>query len=194
MNREEALSYVREILPAKRYIHTLGVVETAKALAESIGEDAEKAELAAALHDMAKYQSRDELKRIIVDQKLDMRLLDFHHELWHGPVAAHLAKTELGIESEEVLLAIRYHTTGRANMTKLEQIVYLADYIEPGRKFPGVEKVREIAYTDFDKAMRKAVKQSILFLIEKKQRVFPDSLDCYNDLMLQKEKLKYERN
>lgn len=193
MKREEALDYIKEVLPEKRYIHTLGVAETAVRLAETYGADKEKAELAALLHDMAKYRDRDEMKRIIQNEPLDLRLLLFHHELWHAPVGAYLCEKELGITDREVLDAIMYHTTGRAGMPLLEKIIYIADYIEPGRKFAGVERVREVAFEDLEKAMRRAATQSIQFLMEKKQRVFPETLECYNDLLLQKEKRKYER-
>ncbi|MGD7044044.1 bis(5'-nucleosyl)-tetraphosphatase (symmetrical) YqeK [Jeotgalibacillus proteolyticus] len=194
MNCKEALAYVKEILPERRYEHTLGVVETAKSLAGKHGADVSKAEMAAILHDIAKHHSRDDMKKIIEQENFDSRLLLFHHELWHAPVGAYLAKVTLNIESQDVLNAIRYHTTGRANMSLLEKIVYLADYIEPGRKFSGVEEVRALAHEDLEKALRKAVKQSILFLLQKKQRIFPDTLECYNDVMLQKEKDKYEPN
>lgn len=192
MNREEALAHIKDVLPEQRYVHTLGVVETALALAKKHGANVEHAEIAAILHDMAKHHDRDNMKNLIQKEGMDQRLLLFHHELWHAPVGAYLAKLTMGVESQDVLNAIRYHTTGRADMSLLEKIIYLADYIEPGRKFSGVEPVRELAYEDLDKALRRAVKQSILFLIEKKQRIFPDTLECYNDLMLQKEKSKYE--
>lgn len=192
MNREEALTYVQKVLPERRYMHTLGVVETAKELAEKHGANVEHAEMAAILHDAAKHHDRDDMKNLMQKEDMDQRLMHFHHELWHAPVGAYLAKVTIGIESQDVLNAIRFHTTGRAKMSLLEKIIYIADYIEPGRKFIGVEKVREVAYEDIDRALSRAVKQSILFLIEKKQRIFPDTLECYNDVMLQKEKSKYE--
>ncbi|KIL44475.1 bis(5'-nucleosyl)-tetraphosphatase (symmetrical) YqeK [Jeotgalibacillus soli] len=192
MNRYEALTLVEGLLPEKRYKHTLGVVETAVALAKRYGANEEYAEMAAILHDMAKYHNRDEMKQLIQSEGMDPRLLLFHHELWHAPVGAHLATVLAGIHEREILDAIRYHTTGRANMTLVEKIIYVADYIEPGRKFSGVERVRELAHEDLEKALCRAVAQSIVFLIEKKQRIFPDTLECYNDLMLQKEKRKYE--
>ncbi|MEW9500501.1 bis(5'-nucleosyl)-tetraphosphatase (symmetrical) YqeK [Jeotgalibacillus marinus] len=192
MNREEALTYVQKVLPERRYMHTLGVVETAKELAEKHGANVEHAEMAAILHDAAKHHDRDDMKNLLQKEDMDQRLMQFHHELWHAPVGAYLAKVTIGIESQDVLNAIRFHTTGRAKMSLLEKIIYVADYIEPSRKFTGVEKVREVAYEDIDRALSRAVKQSILFLIEKKQRIFPDTLECYNDVMLQKEKSKYE--
>ncbi|PPA71478.1 bis(5'-nucleosyl)-tetraphosphatase (symmetrical) YqeK [Jeotgalibacillus proteolyticus] len=192
MNREEALAHVREVLPEQRYIHTIGVMETAKALAEKYGENVEQAEMAAILHDMAKHHSRDDMRDIIKKEQMDERLLLFHHELWHAPVGAYLAKVMMAIESQDILNAIRFHTTGRAGMSLLEKIIYLSDFIEPGRKFPEAEEIRKIAFTDLEKAMRKTVKQSISFLMDKKARIFPDTLECYNDLMLQKEKSKYE--
>ncbi|HZG71774.1 MAG TPA: bis(5'-nucleosyl)-tetraphosphatase (symmetrical) YqeK, partial [Chondromyces sp.] len=130
---------------------------------------------------------KEEMEQIIKEQHMDQRLLSYHSELWHAPVGAYLVKEEAGIEDEEVLNAIRFHTSGRVGMTLGEKIVYLADYIEPGRHFPGVEEVREMAKKDLDTALIQAVKNTIQFLMKKNQPIFPDTFDTYNDLVSKKE-------
>ncbi len=145
MNRNEALQLVKVQITEKRYVHTLGVAESAALLAKRFGADVKKAELAAIFHDYAKFRSKDEMKQIIVSQNMAKELLDFHSELWHAPVGAYLVEHEAGITDRDILDAIAYHTTGRIGMTVLEKVVYLADYIEPGRSFPGVDEVRELA-------------------------------------------------
>ena len=125
-----------------------------------------KAELAAIFHDYAKFRPKDEMKQIIVDQNMAKELLDFHSELWHAPVGAYLVEKEAGITDRDILDAIAYHTTGRIGMTVLEKVVYLADYIEPGRSFPGVDEVRELATKSLDKAMIQAVQKYDCFFNE----------------------------
>ncbi|OLN23422.1 phosphohydrolase [Domibacillus antri] len=183
MERNDALQIVKKHLTDKRYEHTLGVMETAVHLAETYGADVKKAELAAIFHDYAKFRPKEEMKQLIIDEQMDERLLQFHHELWHAPVGALLVQREVGITDEEILAAIRWHTTGRPKMTLLEKIVYLADYIEPGRRFPGVDDVRGIAAHHLDDAVLTAVKNTIFFLMSKRQPVFPATMDTYNDLI-----------
>ncbi|MBM7649967.1 putative HD superfamily hydrolase involved in NAD metabolism [Bacillus ectoiniformans] len=188
MDREQALKIVKEQITDHRYVHTLGVVETAVWLAEKYGADVKKAELAAIFHDYAKFRPKQEMAKIIKEQQMDPRLLSFHSELWHAPVGAYLVRKEAGIEDEEVLDAIRFHTSGRTGMTLLEQVVYLADYIEPGRHFPGVDEVRQMAEEDgLQAAVIQAVKNTIHFLMKKNQPIFPDTFDTYNDLVTNKE-------
>lgn len=189
MKREQALAIVREQLTEKRYVHTIGVADTAKVLAAKYGANVEKAELAGIFHDYAKFRPKEEMKQIIIDQRMEERLLHFHHELWHAPVGAYLVQHEVGIHDQEVLSAILYHTTGRAHMTLLEKIVFLADYIEPGRKFPGVDDVRRLADKNLDKAVIAALRNTIQFLLSKHSTVYPDTIDAYNDLV-QKQKME----
>jgi predicted HD superfamily hydrolase involved in NAD metabolism len=183
MEREEALKLVKEQLTEHRYQHTLGVMETAVSLARMYGADEQKAELAAIFHDYAKFRPKDEMKAIIADQGFPQDLLEFNAELWHAPVGAYLVEKEAGITDGEILAAIRYHTSGRIGMTLLEKIIYLADYIEPGRHFPGVDEVRAIAKVNLDQALIKAVQNTILFLLKKNQTVYPDTFYTYNDLI-----------
>ncbi len=189
MDRIEALRIIKEKLPEKRYLHTLGVVETAVKLADHYQEDKEKAELAAILHDYAKFFPVKEMKKIMIEQQMDPRLLEFNPELWHAPVAAYIAESEFGIIDKNVLHAIQFHTSGRANMSLLEKIVYIADYIEPGRNFPGVEEVRLAAMENIDRAMVLALRNTMNFLTEKQQPIFPDTLAAYNSIILNREEL-----
>lgn len=180
MDRNKALEIVKKQLPEKRYIHTLGVVDSALKLAKKYGGDEKRIELAAIFHDYAKYRPDEEMRDIIITENLPKQLLDFHKELWHGPVGAVLVKKEVGITDEEILNGIRYHTTGRANMTTLEKIVFLADYIEPGRQFPGVEEVRKLAEHHLDQAIFQALKQTISYLLTKNSAIYPDTIYTYN--------------
>ncbi|KYD10956.1 hypothetical protein B4102_1742 [Heyndrickxia sporothermodurans] len=188
MERNKALQLVAEQLTEKRYIHTLGVVDTAVHLAEKYQVDVKKAELAAIFHDYAKFRPLNEMKQIIVQQKFDEQLLHYNPELWHAPVGAYLVQQEAGILDLDILDAIRYHTSGRKNMTDLEKVIYIADYIEPGRSFPGVEEARKIADKDLDEALLFSVRNTIQFLISKHQAVYPDTFELYNDIVMKKER------
>ena len=187
MERKAALEVVKKQLTDHRYLHTLGVVETAIQLAEKYGEDIKKAELAAIFHDYAKFRSKDEMKNIILEQE-DMPeiLLRYNSELWHAPVGAYLVEKEVGVEDRDVLNAIKYHTSGRVNMSLLEKIIYVADYIEPGRHFPGVEEVRELAQQELNSALIKSLQNTITFLLKKNQAIFPDTIETYNSLVLKR--------
>ena len=184
MDRNEALMIVKDELTEKRYNHTLGVLETAVKLAERYGVNCQKAELAAIFHDYAKFRSKDEMKTIIIEQNMPKDLLSFHHELWHAPVGSYLVKKEVGIDDEDILQAIKYHTTGNKNMNTLDKVIFLADYIEPGRDFPGVEKVRKLALENLDQAVIQSLKNTIQFLMDQGQPIYPDTFETYNSLMM----------
>lgn len=184
MNKEEALLEVKKLLPEKRYVHTLGVVESAIELAGRYGADKEKAELAAIYHDIAKFFPVDVLKEFIETHKeIPGDVLKYHPSLWHAPVGAIYVKEQFNVQDTEILDAITYHTTGREGMTLLDKIVFLADYIEPGRRFPGVDEVRQMAEEDLDLALAKALANTTQFLVENYKQVFPDTISAYNDLI-----------
>jgi len=183
MERNEALQIVKEQLTEQRYIHTVGVMEAAIMLAKRFGADPDKAELAAIFHDYAKFRPKEEMKKIIVEQGYPRDLLEYSPELWHAPAGAFLVEREAGITDPDVLSAIRYHTSGRPGMGLLEKIIYLADYIEPGRSFPGVAEVRLQAEEELDEALISSIKNTISFLLKKKQPIYPDTFLTYNDLV-----------
>lgn len=187
MEQNQALEIVKQQLTKQRYEHTVGVMETAIKLAKRYGGNEKKAELAAIFHDYAKFRPKHEMEEIIKKEGFDPDLLLFNSELWHAPVGAYLVEKEVGITDFEILQAIRFHTSGRPGMTLLEKIIYLADYIEPGRNFPGVAEVRELAFNNFNQALIQSVHNTIHFLMRKKQPVFPLTFHTFNDLIQQKE-------
>ncbi|AOV07924.1 bis(5'-nucleosyl)-tetraphosphatase (symmetrical) YqeK [Sporosarcina ureilytica] len=171
-------------LTSSRYEHVLRVAELSKKMAKQHGVSETAAEKAALFHDIAKCMKKEELLRRLEEAGEDKRLVDFHHELWHGPVGAIIARETFGINDEDVLNAVRFHTTGRANMSMLEKILFIADLIEPGRQFPGVDELREKSKGSIDKAMYYCIGHSIDYLVSKRAAIFPDSFDCYNEYML----------
>ncbi|MGO4346531.1 bis(5'-nucleosyl)-tetraphosphatase (symmetrical) YqeK [Paenibacillus sp. MCAF9] len=183
MNREQMIEKVRAEMPERRWLHTQGVMETAVILANRFGEDAVRAELAAILHDVSKYWNVDRMQKVIRDQALPAELLLYDKELWHAPVGAWVAEHEFGVADTEVLDAIRYHTSGRRGMSKLEKIVCLADYMEPGRDFPGVDKIRELSEHSLDQALLAGFNSTISFLLEKGKRIFPLTIEARNSLL-----------
>lgn len=186
MEKDDAIELVKKELPEKRFNHTIGVMETSVKLAEKYHGDVEKAELAAILHDIAKYWSRETMTTIIKESDISDELLNYHLSLWHAHVGADYMNKH-GVHDEEIIWAIRYHTTGRKGMTLLEKIVFLADYIEPGRRFPGVEDVRELAEKNLDAAVVQALMNTMTLLIDRKQQIHPDTVDAYNDLVKKEE-------
>jgi predicted HD superfamily hydrolase involved in NAD metabolism len=183
MNLEPLREATRKQMPDKRWKHTLGVVETAIKLAKRYDEDPVKTELAALLHDYSKAWATDRMEAVIRERNLPQELLRHDKELWHAHVGAWAVEDEHGIMDEEVLNAIRYHTSGRENMTKLDKIVCLADYIEPGRDFPGVNKIRELAKHSVEEALVAAFDSTIEVLIERGKRIFPLTVLARNDLI-----------
>lgn len=190
MDQSKMLQLVKKRLPDNRYAHVVGVLNTATALAIRFGVPQEKAQVAAILHDVAKFSDKEWMKSIMEKEAMDPLLLEYHAELWHAPVGAYVAAYEFGVEDEDVLNAIRYHTTGRAGMSDLEKVVYIADLVEPNRKFKGVEELRQLKEQGLDVMMEACVKHSIDFLVSKNQPVYPDSLKCYEYFVQQKGKVK----
>ncbi|EIT85244.1 metal dependent phosphohydrolase [Fictibacillus macauensis ZFHKF-1] len=182
MERKKALEIVKEQLTEHRYVHTLGVMETAIALAERYGADRKKAEIAAIFHDYAKFRPKEEMRRIVIQQKMDETLLHYGTELLHAPVGAYLVEHEVGITNQEILSAITNHTTGAVDMPLLDQIIFLADYIEPGRNFPGVDEVRALAQEDLEVACIAALRNTVTFLMKQQQLIFPATIETYNHL------------
>lgn len=182
MDLAEARQAIKEILPEKRYTHSLGVSKTAGQLAERFGGNRGKAELAGMLHDIAKYFSKEKLTAML-EKRPDYGadFLSYSDKLWHAPAGAIYAEESCGITDHDILQAILYHTTGRSGMSQLEKIIFLADYIEPGRDIPGVDEVRQAAKTDLDEAVFLELQRTALHLLEKRQRVYPKTLAAYNE-------------
>ncbi|WP_252502887.1 bis(5'-nucleosyl)-tetraphosphatase (symmetrical) YqeK [Sporosarcina sp. Marseille-Q4943] len=168
-------------LPRRRFEHVMRVTEKAKELASRYNVPVDKAEKAALFHDIAKFMEPADMRKLIEENGEDKRLLSFHHELWHAAAGRIIAEKEFGVKDMDILNAIRFHTTGRAGMSDLEKLVYIADLIEPGRNFPGIKELRNAADLQIDEAMKVCIVHSVLYLIDKRVAVFPDSIECYNE-------------
>ncbi|AWB45462.1 HD domain-containing protein [Paenibacillus sp. CAA11] len=183
--REELIKAVSGQMPEKRWKHTEGVMATSVHLALKYGADPEKADLAALLHDVAKYWPIDRQEEIIRENGLNQELLEHDKQLLHAEVGAFVAKRDYGVLDQEVLDAIRYHTSGREGMTLLDKIVCLADYTEPGRDFPGVERIRELGENSLEEGLIAGFDSTISFLLEKGKAIFPLTVLSRNDLIRQ---------
>jgi len=180
-------SELKKEVTKHRYIHSLGVAETAKYLAQKYGANPEKAELSGILHDFAKFWPKERLEQTIkANPNLEQDLLEYNSELWHGPVASILIQERFHIDDQEVIQAVRYHTSGREHMSMLEKVVCIADYIEPSRQFPGVEQIRGIVEQDINGALRLALDGTIQFLIKKQMKIYPLTIMARNDLLINK--------
>ena len=178
--REELMQKVQMHMSERRFQHVLGVEEMAIALAAKYGASEEKASIAALTHDYAKERPDEEFEMIILRDGYDQDLLNYSNAIWHGLVGASMVQRELGIVDEEILEAIRLHTTGAAKMSLLDKIIYVADYIEPGRDFLGVKEARELVLVDLDEAVAYETKHTLKHLIEQEQKIYPKTIETYN--------------
>lgn len=174
---------VRSQMPEKRWAHTLGVMESAVELAVRYGADPARAELAALLHDYCKYWPVNKQRDALLKHHAAGDLLEHDKALWHGPAAAAVIPEELGIRDEGILDAVRWHTSGRERMTLLDKIVCLADYIEPGRDFPGVHRIRKLAEDSLEEALVAGFDSTISFLLEKGSTIYPLTVLSRNALL-----------
>ncbi len=180
MTRDELVGQLKKALKDKRFRHVLRVEQTAIDLARKNNVDIEKASIAGLCHDYAKQRPDSDFIAEIKKKGLDPLLLDYGNAIWHGVVGAELIKDELGIWDEDILNAVRHHTTGAPVMTKLEQVIYMADYIEPGRDFAGVNKARIITAANLQAGVAYQTKHTLAYLIANDKPVYPKTIDTYN--------------
>ncbi len=168
----------------KRLGHSLRVMKESERLAEHYGEDIEKASIAGLLHDCGRYEDKSYLLKkakefdIILDE-----IYTKNDNLLHAHLGMEVARREYGISDPDILNAIRYHTTGREKMSLLEKIVYMADYIEPGREFEGLDQVRSLCYKDIDKALILAIDNTIIYILNNKAIIHEDTIKARNFLL-----------
>ena len=179
-SRKELIAKVKEQVSEKRFKHILGVEQAALELARANDYELEKASVAALVHDYAKERSDSEFKALIVQTGLEQDLLNWNNFIWHGVVGAEIIKKELKITDEEILNAVRRHTVGAKEMTMLDQIVYVADYIEPGRDFPGVDQARQLAAESLRAAVEFETKHTLLYLMNNDKTIYPAAIFTYN--------------
>lgn len=175
-----AISY--SMVKAKRIPHIAGCEEEAVRLAERWGADPEQCRRAGILHDCTKYLELDEHKAICTQYGITLDAMEEQAvKLLHSKTGAAVARHVFG-ESDAIYDAIFYHTTGRANMSLMEKILYMADYIEPNRDFPELPRMRKLSYSDLDAAVLMGTDLAIEEMKEKRRPIHPNTTACYEQL------------
>lgn len=176
----EAKRLAKRTLSEKRYTHTRNVQKLAVELAKRHGADADKAALAALLHDIMKEAPRERQLQLCEENDIIAgNVAQRPFPVWHGVAAAVYAKQFCGVEDEEILSAIACHTTGRAGMSLLDKIIYLADVASEERAYPEAQELRREAMTDLDKALVAGLGMSIAWLKKDGRPVDDATLDAY---------------
>lgn len=187
MDLRKIQQQIQARLSEKRYLHSLGVAEEAARLAKHYGASEEKAYLAGILHDCAKEIPAEQA--IVMLEKYGITLDEIvkrTSKLLHGPLGSCVSQAEFQITDPEILDAVRFHTTGKANMNLLTKIIYIADYIEPNRRFDGVEELRRLAYDSIDDAIIQGIGYTIEDLIHAGTALHPDTIHARNYLLFSK--------
>lgn len=186
MNIEQIKADLRQRLSARRFLHTEGVAASAKKLAEVYGVDPDRAELAGWIHDCAKELPLTEMQALISEKQIPIDdAVMRSRSLLHGLAGSIYAEKYYGISDAEIQSAVFYHTTGRPDMSLMEKIIFLADYIEPSRDFPGVELIRELAFTDLTAALIEAYDSTIRHLLDQKAYIYDLTFMGRNALVTQ---------
>lgn len=189
---KELLEDIEKRIGEKRLKHSIRVANTAVDIIEKneLKVDKEKAILAGILHDCAKISDKDILLKLVGEYNIKLdEVLIVNIELIHSILGAEIARKKYKIEDEDILNAIVYHTTGRACMSELEKVIFLADFIEPMRNFSGVERARILAYTDIDEAVLYSLNHTVKYLIEKNLVISIESIEARNYLLINKKEI-----
>lgn len=185
MNYKEIEKILKKMLPERRLQHSINVSECAVKLSEIYKYDKEKAKIAGIAHDCAKYFTNEQIKECVRMFNVELDPLEVNSRaLSHSIIGSYVAKEVFKIEDEEIINAIRYHTTGRENMSLLEKIIYMADLIEEGRKFPRVEELRELAFSgNLEQALILSFDNTIKFVIDNNQLIHPRTVSARNYIL-----------
>ena len=190
MTEQAMLEKLRGMIDEQRFMHSLGVRDTAEMLALRYGVDPEKARIAGILHDCAKNIPKDISIQKCEAAGIPLKPICYIEKgLVHSYLGAYIAKTEFEISDEEILAAIYHHTTGHENMPPLTKIIYLSDIIEPGRNVPDAETLRTLAMEDLDEALILAIDATITHVLRKGSILDCDTVLTRNFLVQQKRRL-----
>ena len=185
MDYTKIKEWLKENLNEERYIHTLGTADCAKELAVKFGLNEEKSYIAGLLHDCAKCFSNDKLLEII-KANLDVEECEMlNYKTLHAPVSAYIAEKNFGIDDQEILSAIRWHTLGKLDMTDFEKVIFIADKIEPNTRDKEYSlKIRELLEENngLNKALLKCYKETIKSLVKRDLKICLLTIEIYNKL------------
>lgn len=187
MTLKEMEIRLKNTLSPERFTHSLNVMNMAVELAIRYDTDKEQAAVAGLLHDCARRAGGDGIYELCRKFNIEIdNIMNMQPVLIHGLVGAELARVEYRVEDECVLKAIRNHTTGCDSMDILDKIIYLADYIEPGRICPGIHKIREKAFVDLDEAVIAAFDSTIGYVVQRGLLLHPRTISARNSLLMKK--------
>lgn len=178
---QQLIEILKNRLSAKRFEHSLQVASIAREMAEQFNVDPDKAYSAGLVHDYAKGLSGQQLLDLaqqhdLITHPADLLLPD----LLHAPVGAWLVRHELGIEDQQILSAIANHTLGEPHMSQLEEIIFLADMIEPGRDYPGLERLKCLAMRSLEQGMLFGLNSTLRYCIERGRIIHPRTVEVRN--------------
>ncbi len=185
MTIEDYKKIIRPLMGDKRYTHSVNVSIEAVRLAKKYGGDEEKAALAGILHDITK--EFDFEKQLQIIDSGDIILTDvekYTNKLWHAISGSVYIQKELGIDDADVINAIRYHTTGRANMSLLEKIIFLADFTSAERDYPDVDIIRQKTEESLEEGMLYGIQFTLSRLLQHQGVLSEDAIDAYNEIIL----------
>ena len=185
MDLKQIEKTLKEMLPDRRLKHSLDVSKCAVKLSEIYKCDKEKAEIAGLVHDCAKYFTDEQIEDCVKKFNIKLDPLEVNNiALSHSIIGSYVAVDVFNIKDEEIVNAIKYHTTGKENMSLLEKIIYMADLIEEGRNFPRVEELRELTYSGkLDEALILSFNNTIKFVIDNNQLIHPRTVKARNYIL-----------
>ena len=185
MKFEEYKKLIKSRMSEKRYIHSVNVAKEAVRLAEKYGADVEKAKIAGILHDITKETPPDEQLKIIEDNGIILNTVQkSSQKLWHSVSGSAYVKSVLGINDEDILNAIRYHTSGRADMSLLEKVIFVADFTGAERDYDGVDIMREKADRSLEETMEFGLAFTISDLAKRNLPIDYDAIKAYNQIVI----------
>ena len=185
MSIAEYKKIIKSMMSENRYNHCVNVSKESVKLAKRYGGDEEKAAIAGILHDITKEMPKEEQLQIMLDSGIILDDIQKNApKLWHGISGSVYIKKHFGIEDEDILNAICYHTTGRAGMSLLEKIIFVADFTSEERTYKGVATMRKKSRKSLEDAMLYGFKFTFSDLSSRELAIHPDELACYNEIVL----------
>ncbi|MDI6703885.1 MAG: bis(5'-nucleosyl)-tetraphosphatase (symmetrical) YqeK [bacterium] len=184
MDIEKIRKELKKMLSSKRYVHSLATEEMAAFLAKQHNYESHKVRIASLLHDCAKDLPLDTQKDYIMRYEIVLDEIELKEpKLWHAAISQELAKRKFNIYDSEILQSIRIHPTGDKDMTSVDKIVVLSDYLEPNRNFRDNEKIKVIAMKDLNQATILVLTSKLLHVIKKGSLIHPRTIEARNDLL-----------
>ena len=189
MDNNEIKELLKTRLDEKRFSHSLCVADEAVRLAKIYGANEDEAYFSGLVHDITKNASDDEHLKLFHSFDIILSDIELHkNKLWHAISGSVYVKNILNIDNEDIINAVRYHTTARANMSKLEKVVYLADFTSADRTYGDVDIMRRLVEVSMEDAMTYSLSYIIGELIKSRSPIHPDTLAAYNEVILKQER------